>query len=103
MITLPQEAGKTYKDIQQTLIMNKMTRKILLMAALMISIAAGAQEKIINPDITYAGNPRNCVIGGIAVSGVEGYEDYVLTGISGLTPSLATRLTCISTLHSVRA
>ena len=84
MITLPQDAGKTYKDIQQTLIMNKMTRKILLMAALMISIAAGAQEKIINPDITYAGNPRNCVIGGIAVSGVEGYEDYVLTGISGL-------------------
>ncbi len=84
MITLPQEAGKTYKDIQQTLIMNKMTRKILLMAALMISIVAGAQEKIINPDITYAGNPRNCVIGGIAVSGVEGYEDYVLTGISGL-------------------
>ena len=64
--------------------MNKMTRKILLMAALMISIAVGAQEKIINPDITYAGNPRNCVIGGIAVSGVEGYEDYVLTGISGL-------------------
>ena len=64
--------------------MNKITRKILLMAALMISIAAGAQEKIINPDITYAGNPRNCVIGGIAVSGVEGYEDYVLTGISGL-------------------
>ena len=53
--------------------MNKMTRKILLMAALMISIVAGAQEKIINPDITYAGNPRNCVIGGIAVSGVEGY------------------------------
>ncbi len=84
MITLPHEAGKTYKDIQQTLIMNKMTRKILLMAALMLSIAAGAQEKIINPDITYAGNPRNCVIGGIAVSGVEGYEDYVLTGISGL-------------------
>ena len=84
MITLPQEAGKTYKDIQQTLIMNKMTRKILLMAALMISIAAGAQEKIINPDITYAGNPRSCVIGGITVSGVEGYEDYVLTGISGL-------------------
>ncbi len=84
MITLPQDAGKTYKDIQQTLIMNKMTRKILLMVALMISIAAGAQEKIINPDITYAGNPRNCVIGGIAVSGVEGYEDYVLTGISGL-------------------
>ena len=50
----------------------------------MISITASAQEKIINPDITYAGNPRNCVIGGITVSGVEGYEDYVLTSISGL-------------------
>ena len=61
-----------------------MTRKILLIAALMVSIGASAQEKIINPDITYAGNPRSCVIGGIAVSGVEGYEDYVLTGISGL-------------------
>ena len=44
-----------------------------------------AQEKIINPDITYAGSPRSCTIAGLAVSGVEGYEDYVLTGISGLT------------------
>ena len=44
-----------------------------------------AQEKIINPDITYAGIPRECTVAGIAVSGVEGYEDYVLTGISGLS------------------
>ena len=64
--------------------MNNLTRKVLLAAVAMISIAAAAQEKITNPEITYAGNPRNCVIGGIAVSGVEGYEDYVLTGISGL-------------------
>ena len=64
--------------------MNNFTRKVLLAAVAMISIAAAAQEKITNPEITYAGNPRNCVIGGIAVSGVEGYEDYVLTGISGL-------------------
>lgn len=46
---------------------------------------AMAQEKIVNPDITYAGSPRECVIAGIAVSGVEGYEDYMLAGISGLT------------------
>jgi outer membrane protein insertion porin family len=44
-----------------------------------------AQEKIINPDITYAGIPRECTVAGLAVSGVEGYEDYVLTGISGLS------------------
>ena len=44
-----------------------------------------AQDKIVNPDISYAGTPRTCEIGGIAVEGVEGYEDYVLAGLSGLT------------------
>lgn len=44
-----------------------------------------AQDKIVNPDISYAGTPRTLKIGGINVSGVEGYEDYVLTGISGLS------------------
>ena len=43
-----------------------------------------AQEKIVNPDISYAGTPRSCIIGGINVHGVEGYEDYMLTGLSGL-------------------
>ena len=46
---------------------------------------ATAQDKIVNPDISYAGTPRQCVVGGIAVDGVEGYEDYMLTGLSGLT------------------
>ena len=46
---------------------------------------ASAQDKIVNPDISYAGTPRTCTIAGIAVEGVEGYEDYVLTGLSGLT------------------
>ena len=45
---------------------------------------AMAQEKIVNPDISYAGTPRSCIIGGINVHGVEGYEDYMLTGLSGL-------------------
>ena len=44
-----------------------------------------AQDKIVNPDISYAGTPRTCEIGGLAVKGVEGYEDYVLIGLSGLT------------------
>ena len=46
--------------------------------------SASAQQKIVNPIISYAGTPRSCVIGGIAVYGVEGYEDYMLTGLSGL-------------------
>jgi outer membrane protein insertion porin family len=46
---------------------------------------SSAQDKIVHPDISYAGTPRTCTIGGIAVDGVEGYEDYVLIGLSGLT------------------
>ena len=44
-----------------------------------------AQDVIVNPDISYAGTPRQLEIGGLAVKGVEGYEDYVLTGLSGLS------------------
>ena len=44
-----------------------------------------AQDVIVNPDISYAGTPRNCEIGGLTVKGVEGYEDYVLIGLSGLS------------------
>ena len=55
------------------------------LAALVICVCATAQEKIINPDISYAGTPRTCIIGGMAVSGVDDYEDYMLTGISGLS------------------
>ena len=45
-----------------------------------------AQDKIVNPDISYAGQARECTIKGIAISGVEEeYEDYMLTNISGLS------------------
>lgn len=65
---------------------NKFRRIAALVATtFIIASAAVAQEKIVNPDISYAGTPRMCEIGGIAVQGVEGYEDYVLTGLSGLT------------------
>ncbi len=60
-------------------------RKILALVILAASLSSHAQEKIINPDISYAGIPRTLVIGGVAVSDVEGYEDYMLSGISGLT------------------
>lgn len=45
---------------------------------------ANAQEKIVNPNITYAGNPVTYRLAGLRVTGVTDYEDYVLTGISGL-------------------
>ncbi|MCI6159874.1 MAG: POTRA domain-containing protein [Prevotellaceae bacterium] len=65
--------------------MNKILGRVLLLAALCIGTGAQAQEKIVNPEISYAGVPRTCTIAGIAISGVEGYEDYVLAGISGLS------------------
>lgn len=65
--------------------MNKGIGYIALLAALLFSITTAAQEKIVNPDISYAGTPRTYKLGGIAVSGVDGYEDYMLASISGLT------------------
>ena len=57
---------------------------VALLVVLGFSSTVLAQEKIVNPDISYAGTPRSCIIGGINVHGVEGYEDYMLTGLSGL-------------------
>ena len=50
-----------------------------------MTLTVSGQEKIINPDITYSGNPHTYKLAGLAVSGIDGYEDYVLTGISGLS------------------
>ena len=44
-----------------------------------------AQNVIVNPEISYAGTPRQCEIGGITVEGVEGYEDFVLINLSQLS------------------
>ena len=61
-----------------------MVRVLLALFAIQYSLlTATAQDKIEHPDISYAGTPRTCIIGGLAVEGVEGYEDYVLTGLSG--------------------
>lgn len=65
--------------------MNRIIGKVFLIVTLMAAGHAHAQEKIVNPDISYAGTPRTCTIAGINVSGVPGYEDYMITGISGLS------------------
>ena len=65
--------------------MNDMRKILVLWLLVVLTTSMQAQEKIINPDISYAGIPRSYTIGGIAVSGVDGYEDFVLTGISGLS------------------
>lgn len=65
--------------------MNHIKKVLIIALVLGSSIMSQAQDKIVYPDINYAGTPRTLVIGGINVSGVEGYEDYMLSGISGLT------------------
>lgn len=65
--------------------MNKINKAFLAAIVLAYGLSADAQDKIVHPDINYAGSPRVLTIGGIAVSGIDGYEDYVLTGISGLS------------------
>lgn len=41
--------------------------------------------KKVNPVILYSTTPRQYEIGGIEISGVENYENYVLIGLSGLS------------------
>ena len=43
------------------------------------------QDKVKKPLILYSGTPKQYEIGGIRVTGGEGYEDYVLIGLSGLS------------------
>ena len=65
---------------------NRMMKRVLM--AFLIShfsfLICYAQDVIVNPEISYAGTPRQYEIGGLTVKGVEGYEDYVLLGLSGL-------------------
>ena len=60
-------------------------RQFICLSLLGVAVSAAAQDKIVNPVISYAGNPQAVVVGGITTSGVEGYDDYVLAGISGLS------------------
>ena len=65
--------------------MTKINKMLMLLALSGVSLTVSAQHKIINPDITYSGTPKTYKLAGLSVTGIDGYEDYVLTGISGLS------------------
>ena len=65
--------------------MTKINKVLMLLAFSGVSLVASAQQKIVNPDITYTGSPKTYKLAGLTVTGIDGYEDYVLTGISGLS------------------
>ena len=51
-----------------------------------LSALVGAQVKrVINPTIDYSRSPQRYYIGGITVSGVDNYDEYLLVGLSGLS------------------
>ena len=65
--------------------MTKINKVLMILALSGVSLTVSAQQKIVNPDITYSGTPKTYKLAGLTVTGIEGYEDYVLTGISGLS------------------
>ena len=65
--------------------MTKINKVLMLLALSGVTLTMSAQQKIVNPDITYSGTPKTYKLAGLSVTGIDGYEDYVLTGISGLS------------------
>ena len=67
--------------------------KILTLACILVSMlsqplsiaAQEAPQVLVNPEVSYAGAIKNYTIAKLSVNGVEGYEDYMLTSISGLS------------------
>ena len=60
-------------------------RWMVLTALFAIHCSLFTNHAVAQVDISYAGTPRQCEIGGINVEGIEGYEDYVIIGLSGLS------------------
>ena len=65
------------------------TRRLLtcLLLALFAAppIMADDDDVVESPSIIYSSMPKRYEIGGITVSGIDNYEDYVLIGLSGLS------------------
>ena len=78
-----------YQSIYNKVKENLKIKRLLLCAGCLILqslfFTMQAQNIIVNPDINYAGTPRQCEIGGINVEGVDDYEDYMLINLSGLS------------------
>ncbi len=65
-----------------------MNRVYHIIAALLFCIASPAMAQSIDRDtdpiVDYGRTPRDYILGGITVSGVQNYDDYLLIGLSGL-------------------
>lgn len=62
-------------------------RFLLIILAVFAGLTAShaqLQERVTDPVIDYGRTPRQYILGGITVSGVQHYDDYLLIGLSGL-------------------
>ncbi len=65
--------------------MNRHAPHIALAATLLcLASAVQAQERILDPVVDYSRTPRDYILAGISVEGVQNYDDYLLIGLSGL-------------------
>ena len=73
-----------YSDIAARLSATLLTRRargwVALLLFAFLPLVATAQV-----EVSYSSAPKRVEIGGLAVEGVEGYEDYVVIGLSGLS------------------
>ncbi len=66
-----------------------MNRKYLIIIAtilfgLALPTRAQLVDKVLDPVVDYSRTPRDYILGGITVDGVQNYDDYLLIGLSGL-------------------
>ena len=64
--------------------MNKILKAAMTVAATLFAFGVYAQDVIVDPEVSYAGTPRECIIGGITVTHFENTPDFTLIGLSGL-------------------
>ena len=64
--------------------MNKINKVVMATLLTLLTLGLKAQDVIVDPEVSYAGNPRECVIGGITVTHFEHTPDFTLIGLSGL-------------------
>ncbi len=57
---------------------------MLLVLCPALPLSAQLADRVVDPVIDYGRTPRDYILGGITVSGVQNYDDYLLIGLSGL-------------------
>ena len=72
------------KNILKMKYIHSIRFRLSLLLLLAVGTLFAQSGKIVAPTILYSGAPRQYVIGGISVSGVDNYDSHIIVGLSGL-------------------